>query len=50
LEAQVTNVGGFCIEALSITDNNPFLIIGQKVNGSTHSNGTLWIDAKLSCI
>ncbi len=42
-------IGGFCIEALSITDNNPFLIKGQKVNGSTHNNGTLWNDAKVCC-
>lgn len=45
----MTNYGGFCVEALSITDNNPFLIKGQKVNGSTYNNGTLWNDAKSSC-
>ncbi len=36
LEAQVTNFGGFCVEALSITDNNLFLIKGQKVNKWKH--------------
>jgi hypothetical protein len=49
LEAQVTNFDGFCIGALSITDSNLFLIKGQKVIGSTHNNGTLWNNTKLSC-
>jgi hypothetical protein len=34
--------------SLSITDSNLFVIKGQRV-GSTHNNGTLWNDAKLSC-